>query len=277
MEPSNPTSQQAARPGRGLRTLAVVLSILAPGAGHFLIGRFRRGAVWALAVPTLASSVLLAVRGPHLVRGALLAIGISLVGRVIAAIECARLGGVSPTWKWVVLAWALLLATDLTVFESIKRYIKAESAQAFRMPTGSMQPALLVGDYFVTDKTAYRSRLPERGEIVLFVYPPDERQQVVKRVVALPGETVQVRGGRVIVNDQPLPEPYASATAPDFEPVMVPPGSYFLLGDDRENSQDSRHWGFIPREKILGRASLIYWSWDPHGFRPRFDRVNRKL
>jgi signal peptidase I len=146
---------------------------------------------------------------------------------------------------------------------------------------------LLVGDYILVNKFLFGPeipftdshlpglRQPVRGDIVVFKYPQDERRDFIKRIIGTPGDTVQVRGNRVYVNGHALDEPYIKlanpghAGAPGYcgyafgcEPTVVPPDSYFMMGDNRDNSQDSRYWGFVRREKIKGKAFLIYWSWD---------------
>jgi signal peptidase I len=161
--------------------------------------------------------------------------------------------------------------------------------QAFTIPSGSMMDTLLVGDYILVNKflygpevplTEYRLpslRLPHRGDIIVFKYPQDEKRDFIKRIIGTPGDTLQVRGQQVLVNGQALDEPYvrrnpsalAHTGSPSFcgyayacEPLVVPADSYFVMGDNRDNSQDSRYWGFVKRDKIKGKAFLIYWSWD---------------
>jgi len=160
--------------------------------------------------------------------------------------------------------------------------------QAFTIPSGSMMDTLLVGDYILVNKFLYGPEIPfteqrvpglrdpQRGDIIVFKYPQDEKRDFIKRIVGTPGDTVQVRGHQVYVNAQPIREPYvkrAEGSPPSTgqtycgyaygcEPTVVPPNSYFVMGDNRDNSQDSRYWGFVKRDKIKGKAFLIYWSWD---------------
>jgi signal peptidase I len=174
--------------------------------------------------------------------------------------------------------------------------------QPFRIPSGSMEPTLRVGDFLLVDKQSYgpgglldRLLLPatrvKRGDLVVFHYPVDPKLHLVKRVVGLPGDRIRLRGGRVLVNGRPLREPYAyySPSRPngfrdDFpslleaDPnvdlrwwielrktvrdadVIVPPNEYFVLGDNRNDSEDSRYWGFVPRSAIVGRPLLVYFT-----------------
>jgi signal peptidase I len=220
---------------------------------------------------------------------ALTAVAIGVLGRVATAIDTVRIGGARPSWKMVLVAWVALLVGEFVVMGPTKLYYRAHHAPAFTIPSGAMQPTLLVGDYVMVDKSAYRSRAPRRGDVVVFAYPPDERRDFIKRVVALPGEQVLIRGNQVYVNCTPLQEPYVKLDSsfrspPGYcgyaygcEPITVPHDSYFMMGDNRDNSQDSRYWGFVKREKLKGRAVTICWSWDSAGGGPRFNRIGRSL
>ncbi len=165
--------------------------------------------------------------------------------------------------------------------------LRAFVAQAFKIPSGSMKPTLLVGDYIVVDKLSYRFRPPLRGDVIVFKYPRQDnditlakwfrefyelvvhrrrvpRHDYVKRVVGAPGDVVLAAGGTVFVNGEPLEESYLrGAASDDFGPFKVPAASYFVLGDSRASRRDSRYWGFVPRRLVRGRVILVYWSWIP--------------
>lgn len=165
-------------------------------------------------------------------------------------------------------AEALFLALLLALF--IREFV----VQAFRIPSGSMIPTLLVGDQILVDKIVYKFRKPERGDIMVFKYPEDETRDFIKRVIGLPGDKLEVRDRIVFINDKPLDEgAYAYHEGPpvdsfhndvrdNYGPTKIPDKKYFLMGDNRENSQDSRFWGFLDEDKIVGRAFIIYWSRD---------------
>jgi signal peptidase I len=166
--------------------------------------------------------------------------------------------------------------------------IRTLVVQAFTIPSGSMMDTLLVGDYILVNKFLYGPevpltdwrvpglREPRRGDIVVFRYPQDEKRDFIKRIIGSPGDEILIRGPEVYVNGQRLEEPYVKHTAPllahsgppscayayGCERTVVPTGAYFVMGDNRDNSQDSRYWGFVRQEKIKGKAFLIYWSWD---------------
>jgi signal peptidase I len=170
-------------------------------------------------------------------------------------------------------------------------FVRTFVVQAFKIPTGSMENNLLIGDHLLVNKFVYgptmtaleRTILPvgtiRRGEVLVFKYPEQPDRDFIKRVIGLPGETLEVRDKKVYINGAPLDEPYAHYLTPvsdgssfhevtshdvrdRYGPVTVPPGHYFMMGDNRDNSQDSRYWGFLPRDNIKGRALLIYWSYE---------------
>ena len=165
-------------------------------------------------------------------------------------------------------------------------FVRTWAVQAFKIPTGSMENNLLIGDHLLVNKFVFgpangeRVLLPmrdiRRQDIVVFKYPDEPERDFIKRVIGLPGETVELRNKKVFINGQPLDEPYVHFLEPAshsqeitsfdvrerYGPVRVPEGQYFVMGDNRDNSQDSRYWGFLPRSYIKGRALMIYWSFD---------------
>ena len=182
-------------------------------------------------------------------------------------------------------AEALIIALILALL--IRTFI----IQAFKIPTGSMEPTLLVGDHLLVSKFSYSmhvpnevpftsiqlfpdyhffSSVPKRGDIVVFKFPFEQEKDYIKRVVGLPGETIQVIRQNVYINDKLLKEPYAhhtelpSSQVPrdNMPPLRIPEGNIFVMGDNRENSSDSRMWGVLDLKYLRGKAQWIYWSWD---------------
>lgn len=171
-------------------------------------------------------------------------------------------------------------------------FIRTWVFQAFKIPTGSMETNLLIGDHLLVNKLVYSpSALPfeeallakkdvQRGHVVVFKFPEEPSRDFIKRVIGLPGETVEIRDKTVLINGQPLVEPYARFLEPplrrddpeyglrveglrdNWGPKTVPPGQLFVMGDNRDNSRDSRFWGFLPRDQVKGRALIVYWSYD---------------
>jgi signal peptidase I len=163
-------------------------------------------------------------------------------------------------------------------------FIRAFIVQAFKIPSGSMEPTLLVGDHLLVNKFIYGIRIPyvdtrlfpyeepTRGDVIVFIYPVDPSKDFIKRVIATGGEKVQIIDQKIFINDKQIPDPwgYFKERRPrwfqqrieNYGPVVVPPHSLFVMGDNRDNSEDSRFWGFVPLDNVLGKALVIYFSWD---------------
>lgn len=162
-------------------------------------------------------------------------------------------------------------------------FVRIFAFQAFKIPSGSMEDNLLTGDHILVNKFIYGPELPalkgllplrepRRGDVIVFRYPEQPEIDFVKRVVGLPGETLVIRDKQVFIDGKELPEPYVTFTddrterpsspfhRDHFGPYKVPPGEYFAMGDNRDNSHDSRFWGSVPRQMIKGRAFVVYWS-----------------
>jgi signal peptidase I len=140
--------------------------------------------------------------------------------------------------------------------------------QAFFIPSGSMEPTLMVDDRILVAKFTYRFEPVQRGNVIVFRYPLNPQRDFVKRVIGLPGDRAQLKDGVVYVNGRPLSEK-GYTIKPDFGnygPVTVPPNQYFVLGDNRNNSEDSRFFGYVPRANIIGKAVFIYWPLQRIGF-----------
>ena len=171
-------------------------------------------------------------------------------------------------------------------------FIRTFAVQAFKIPTGSMEPNLLIGDHLLVNKLVYSpsfgpleqavfgKRPIERGHVVVFKFPEDPTRDFIKRVIGLPGETIEIRNKQVFVDGRAIEEPYAhfieAPLRPDdpeyshsgdglrdsWGPQTVPAGQLLVLGDNRDNSRDSRFWGFLPVDQVKGRALVVYWSYE---------------
>jgi signal peptidase I len=185
---------------------------------------------------------------------------------------------------------AALWALVLTLF------LRAFVIQAFRIPSASMQDTLLIGDFLFVNKFEYGPKIPfthfrlpglrapRRGDVIVFQFPQDPTKDFIKRCIATGGETLEVRNKQVYVDGKPLHEPYAIHTDPsvrpagydyrdNFGPVTVTKGQMFMMGDNRDNSNDSRYWGQLEMDLVKGRAMFIYWSWDGERNWPRWNRI----
>lgn len=187
-------------------------------------------------------------------------------------------------------AEAIIIAIILALL--IRTFI----VQAFKIPSGSMIPTLLIGDHILVWKISYGIKIPftdtyiiefgspKKGDVIVFKFPKDEKKDFIKRIVGEPGDTIEIKNKNVYVNEKLLVEPYAIHKEPniipeEFQPrdnfslVQVPPDSYFVMGDNRDHSLDSRFWGFVNKNKIKGRAFIIYWSWNGVDSWVRWDRL----
>jgi signal peptidase I len=286
---------------------AVILSVAATGLGHIYCGRLIKGLILFFAAFAFApiivltahnasSPLMLAVIGASL----LLLLGIF----VYAAIDAGMLARktdrnyqLKEYNRWYV--YLLFIVVALSYPTNLASSIRDNVLQAFRIPAQSMAPGILRGDHVFLNKTIYRIKAPARGDVVVFLYPDDRRIYYIKRIVALPGDTIEIRDNRVLVNDQPLAymKP-ASGPALNFDPggtiqileennngrrypilidgaqlanlpkTKVPHGTCFVLGDNRSQSKDSRTFGPIPLADVKGRVDYIYWpalSWSRFG------------
>ena len=192
---------------------------------------------------------------------------------------------------------AIVLAVLLTVV------IRGLVVQAFRIPTGSMEDTLLVGDFLYVNKLVYGSeidiglaghrlvyyrfpaiRQPHRGDVIVFRYPDDPSRDFIKRCVAVEGQTIEIKNKSLYVNDTLQREPYVKhsderilpreiSARDNFGPFVVPKGHIFMMGDNRDNSHDSRFWGPLPLNLVKGKAMILYWSWEAERSMPRFNRL----
>ena len=170
--------------------------------------------------------------------------------------------------KWLFEKWKnwgepLLIAAILAIF--IRTFIFGP----YKIPTGSMKPTFMEEDKIFVDKLSYRFHPPERGDIIVFKYPLDRKKDFVKRLAGLPGETLEIRKGVLLVNGKPMTDPPFSRNiyynvedwkfGKSGQVIRVPDGCYFALGDNSAHSADSRQWGFVPKKDLVGKAFMIWW------------------
>jgi signal peptidase I len=208
----------------------------------------------------------------------------------MATIDSAKASRKSAAREYLeALGFALIMAVVM----------RSSIVQAYVIPSGSMIPTLQMGDHILVNKLRYGLRIPDsilglqvpgvplghylyrfepvqREDVIVFVSPVDPGIDLIKRVIAIPGDTVMVKNGRIFLNGRAMDDPHAYFQVPEqnrtpidmkdprdnFGPVTVPPGKLFTMGDNRDNSFDSRYWGFADMNAVEGRAILVYWSWD---------------
>jgi signal peptidase I len=177
-------------------------------------------------------------------------------------------------------AEAAIIAVLLALF------IRAFVVQAFKIPSASMEPTLMIGDHILVNKFIYGIKIPylrktlipvtkpERGDVIVFIYPNDKSKDYIKRIIGLPGDKIEVKGQKVYINDEVYKDEHAHFSITEnlqsfsqreqrFSRCIVPEGNLFVMGDNRDHSSDSRYWGFVPEASVKGKAFIIYWSW-PH-------------
>lgn len=192
-------------------------------------------------------------------------------------------------------AEAILVALVLAFF--IRTFI----VQAFKIPSGSMKSTLLIGDHILVNKFIYGVKnpfngsimipieQPAAGDVIVFEYPVDPSKDFIKRVVGVPGNKIEIKDKKVFINDHPLDDnEYAKHVDPkifpngmqprdNFGPVIVPADSFFVMGDNRDESYDSRFWGFVNLKAVKGKAFILYWSWDNPNFSVRWNRLGNLI
>jgi len=190
--------------------------------------------------------------------------------------------------KWYIYLLLILIVqfVDYSTETMIKENI---FIKAYKIPAGSMKPTLMIGDHLLCDLTYYQTNNPARGDIIIFKYPQDENKDFVKRIIGIPGDTIQIKNDDLYVNNKKLAHKYIEKYKDNrieadryqetlgninyqildvfqkheyFGPIVVPEDEYFVMGDNRDNSRDSRYWGTVKRRKIHGKAIFIYFSWD---------------
>lgn len=191
-------------------------------------------------------------------------------------------------------------AEAIVIAVLIAFFIRTFIIQAFKIPSGSMKPTLQIGDHILVTKFIYGVKIPiirktlvsigepKRGDMVVFIYPEDRSKDFVKRVIGIGGDNIEIRNKKIYLNGLPYNDNYgvytddmiipgAAQPRDNFGPVTVPPGSVFVMGDNRDQSYDSRFWGFVDLRDVLGKAFIIYWSWNNDEHNVRWSRLGNLL
>jgi len=178
----------------------------------------------------------------------------------------------------------------------IAMFIRTFIVQAFKIPSGSMKPTLQIGDHILVNKFIYGVKVPflrntiipvgdpKRDDIVVFIYPQDRSKDFIKRVVGVSGDTIEIKNKKIYINGKAYNDQYGvyvdqyiipGSLQPrdNFAPFTVPPNAVFVMGDNRDQSYDSRFWGVVDLKDVMGKAFIIYWSWDSEAFGVRWSRL----
>jgi signal peptidase I len=300
--------------------IAAVLNVLLPGLGHLYVGRPDIAVVLSLlaflGVVLLYVGALVPLAPLNVALPFVVILALFLGGPVHAALVARRTRGsysLKPYNRWYVYV-GLYLVLGVLAFPAITGFFRTHLIEAFRVPSGSMEPTTRAGDLLYVAKWPPDHRRPALGRVVVFESTEEPGLKVIKRILGMPGDTLLMRSGELFRNGRPLREPYVihidpartddasqrekmrrwqvhyirdppSSYAPDIQnwgPFVVPSDSFFALGDNRDASYDSRYYGFVPHASIIGRPSVIYFSFDPEGpgsllSRVRWARIGQEL
>jgi signal peptidase I len=272
--------------------IAGLLSLVEPGLGQVYNGQARKGLL-ILTLPLLIiPGMILCLNAesivPFLCAFLLLVLGYYIVVVSDAILTARKLGDeyqLKQYNKTVVYVGIILLV--FVASTALSALVKNNYIKAYKIPASSMAPTLFIGDHILVDRRS-AARIPNHGDLVIFEYPVDPEKDFIKRVVAVGGDTLEIRNKELWVNNKPVNEAYvihkdskvlpaSMAKRDNYGPVTVPPDSYFVMGDNRDESYDSRFWGFVEKAKIKGTVRSIYWSWDHENSVVRWSRIGTRV
>ncbi len=274
--------------------IAVIFTILTTGVGHIYCGQVKKGLILILLPIAAEGAAFLLLKACPSFLLLIFFVGLGFVYLIYCIVDVIRVAQSCSTRyelqkfnRWFVYL-AIYIAVIAVPQLLDSEYIKQNITQAFRIPSGSMTPTLQIGDRLLA-KTDRKSRASiNHGDLVIFKYPEDRSKVFIKRVIATQGETISIQDKKVFINGAILTEPYVVHTdtrifeqtqnpRDNLPPVKVPDNSYFVMGDNRDNAYDSRFWGCIKQSDIIGKPSILYWSWDKNALKVRFNRIGRIL
>ncbi len=267
--------------------LALFLSIILTGLGQMYAGRIKRG-ISFLIIPIISAVIMFTYfLNPTTKTNVfmLIPLGILAIFGIFVLADaylCAKAYNINNNLKRnITTGKRIVIVTGIIFFlfvfhpqQLVANYFRNNVVQAFKLPTGTMMPTLMVGDKILVDKAIYKKSEPKRGDVIIFKYPKDPRKIFVKRLVGLPGEMVEIKDGQIIVNGIKLQDPVIFSNiyyynkgeyAQEGKAIQVPNNSYYVLGDNSNASQDSRYFGFVPKENIEGKAFKIYFPFNRSG------------
>ncbi len=274
--------------------IAALLTLCTVGLGHIYGGNPKKGIILFIGQQCMYAVLVALLLMQCNQYTFFLSLGLPIL-YIIAAVCCA----VHTSWpnrttytlrgyNNLLIYISYFLLAGLIIQSLLAEVTKNNYLQAFVIPSDAMKQTLLPGDFFLVDKCIYKKNIPERGDIVLFTHPDEPEVFLVKRIVAGPGDTIEIQDKVLYLNDHPIQEPYAFHPDKRIYPASVTPrdnlkkttiqkNTFFLLGDNRDNSLDSRFKGAVPRENILGKGKIIYFSKDRNQNNLRLERMGKIL
>lgn len=276
---------EASEPRRHRRSpiLATLANLFLPPLGHIYTGQAWRGICLVIGFGVISTAALYCATQPVGVAGLLVSALFPAFGILVVIADAALIARRQRSEfrlkrynRWYVYLVAFVLFQGIsTIFFSV---LEAAVVTAYSVYGTAMEPTLLASDRVMADNWTLRTRSPRRGEIVAFRPPHRPETPFIKRIVALPGETIEIRHSQVYIDGKVLHEPYLQRAWRDDRPEeRVPAGHLFVMGDNRDNSSDSRSWGTVPRDHVSGVVRTVYFSWDRATSRIRWECIGRSL
>jgi signal peptidase I len=258
---------------RRVPLLAILATLGAPGLGQLYNGEPQKAAVFYFlslsSLPILSLTSMIWQSPSGLLLLLVIAVGFGFLILVDAWINARKqLQYELRKWNRWQIYLAIILLHVLVIAPTIDGVLFPRPIKAYKVASGAMLPTLQIGDHLVADVTAYRNNRPQRGDVALFEYPVDPTKDFVMRVIGLPGEKIEIRDTRVYVNSNILNDAWGVYNGPNsetegrknFGPETIPPNEYFVMGDNRDKSYDSRFWGTVPVSAFKSRALYLYWA-----------------
>ena len=267
------------------------MSMLMPGLGHISCGKIKRGIILYLILQILSVAVLIiSFKLPQPYNIALIAIALVsvylfiIIDSIVIAKNPNNTLKLKPLIGYSIIV-GILIMNSYAIAPALRSAVKNNIIETFHIPSGAMIPTLLIGDYILVDKIVYKKNAPQRGDIIILKYPKEPQRIFIKRIIALGGDEIEIINKKVYINDNYLDEPFIIHSDPetnqpprdDFGPFIVPENSYFVMGDNRDQSFDSRFWGVINRKDIKGKAINLYFSWNKETNEVRWERIGMLL
>ncbi len=273
--------------------VAVLLTFLAIGLGHIYCGKAQKGII-LFVIAQLFTSVGFSFLLLHPPVGIAFSIIITIIFFSYCVIDSYKsakthnaIYSLKKYNKWYVylLCWFL---GSIVLSSVTSMTIKNNIVQAYKIPSGAMLQTLQIGDHIICNKFIYKRSEPKRDDVVVFQFPKDPKIDYIKRIIAVGGDVVEIKNKMVLINGSFIDDKHSNFTSSkimsieagprdNLEPITVPNDSVFVLGDNRDNSYDSRFWGFVKKSKIKGRAKYIYWSWNKDKSAVRWDRIFQNI
>ena len=279
-----------------------IFTVFSIGLGHIYTGEAKRGIILFFigqALLVISMSLLLLPVIPINLIATFFIILTFVVCCVVDAVRMSRKSKFSYNLKkynkwYVYVLFALITAFVIQPMNEFA--IKKNIVQAYNIPSSAMKPTLLVGDHILVNKLTHNKAQPICGDIIVFKFPLDPEKDFIKRIVGVAGDKVEIRNKQVFVNNIKADSSFVQFTdsfivpgclpgirqdAPcrkdNFGPIKVPENKLFVMGDNRDQSFDSRFWGFVDSKAVNGKAFIVYWSWDKDKFKTRWDRIGKRI